>query len=261
MRRWSIRILIALLVLLVVVIGVTQAVLWTDVPQRIVLAQVQKQLGLRMDAESVTTGWFGRTDLNNVTMSLPLAEESFLTMPTLRVQHTWLPWLLLTRKVEIKSLELNDAALVVRQDEAGRWNLQDVLELLARTAGKQQATAAPGTTTRPQRPKLPKVIVENGTVTITDRQGRSTKLAPLEFTGLPDGPLVWRYDAAVASIGKIVGQLAPGTTWQHQVDFTITDAGPTLRPWLKDHIPTLSAAGEWDGEVQEGQVLGRLNLK
>ena len=73
MRRWSLRILIALLVLLIIAICVTQAVLWTDVPQRIVLAQVQKQLGLRMDAKSVTTGWFGRTDLKEVTMSLPLA--------------------------------------------------------------------------------------------------------------------------------------------------------------------------------------------
>src|SRR5688500_8279726 len=189
MRRWSLRILIALLVLLIVAICVTQAVLWTDVPQRIVLAQVQKQLGLRMDAESVTTGWFGRTDLKDVTVSLPLAEASFLTMPTLEVGHTWLPWLILTRKVEIKSLELNDAALVVQQDEAGRWNLQDVLELLARTAGKQQVAGAEGTTRRPQRPKLPKVVVHNGTVTVTDRRGRNTKLAPLEFTGLPDGPL------------------------------------------------------------------------
>src|SRR5687768_11367704 len=189
MRRWSIRILIALLVLLIVVIGVTQAVLWTDVPQRIVLAQVQKQLGLRMEAKSVTTGWFGRTDLKDVTLSLPLAEESFLTMPSLEVGHTWLPWLILTRKVEIESLELNDAALVVQQDEAGRWNLQDVLELLARTGGKQQATGALGTTTRPQQPKLPEVRLHKGTVTITDRRGRTTKLAPLEFSGLPDGPL------------------------------------------------------------------------
>src|SRR5687768_17830414 len=200
MRRWSIRILIALLVLLIVVIGVTQAVLWTDVPQRIVLAQVQKQLGLRMEAKSVTTGWFGRTDLKDVTLSLPLAEESFLTMPSLEVGHTWLPWLILTRKVEIKSLELNDAALVVRQDEAGRWNLQDVLELLARTGGKQQAEAT-ATPQRPSRPKLPKVVLKNGTATVTDRRGRSAKLSPLEFSGLPDGPLVWRYDAAVGSIG------------------------------------------------------------
>ena len=75
MRRWSLRILIALAILLIVVVAVTQAVLsLTDIPDRIVLKQVQQQLGLRMTAASVDTGWFGSTVLKDVTLSLPLAE-------------------------------------------------------------------------------------------------------------------------------------------------------------------------------------------
>lgn len=261
MRRWSIRILIALLVLLVLVIGVTQVVLWTDIPQRIVLAQVQRQLGLRMTAASVQTGWLGETDLRDVTLSLPLADESFLRMPTLDVGHTWLPWILLTRKVDIKSLELNDATLFVRQDPAGRWNVQEVLELLARTAGKQQAAAAAPATGRPKQPKLPKIALDDGTIIVTDRHGRKAEVSPVSFTGQPDGPLVWRYELDAGAIGKMVGQLAPGTTWQHQVDFAIANAGPTLQPWLGQRVPTLAAAGEWNGQVQQGQLIGRLNLE
>src|SRR5688500_12108250 len=259
MRRWSLRILLAIVILLVLVIAVTQAVLsLTDIPDRIVLTQVQQQLGLRMTAASVDTGWFGSTVLRDVTLSLPLAEESLLATPELRVKHTWLPILIATRKVTLDRLTLDDAQLVVRQDVAGRWNLQDLVELLARTGGKQQAAT---TSTRRSGPKLPGLILHNATVTVTDKAGREAKLAPLEFSGLPDGLLVWRYDATVGSTLKAVGQLSPGFEWKHQVDVTVNDAGKLLRPWVGELAEPLNVAGRWEGELEAGSAIGRLTLE
>ena len=259
MRRWSLRILIALAILLIVVVAVTQAVLTlTDIPDRIVLTQVQQQLGLRMTAASVDTGWFGSTVLKDVTLSLPLAEESLLATPELRVKHTWLPILIATRKLTLERLTLDDAQLVVRQDVSGRWNLQDLVELLARTGGKQQAAT---TSTRRSGPKLPGLILHNATVTITDKAGREAKLAPLEFSGLPEGLLVWRYEATVGSTLKAIGQLSPGFEWKHQVELTLNDAGELLQPWVGELAEPLNLAGRWEGELASGSVVGRLTLE
>jgi hypothetical protein len=258
MRRWSLRILLAVVIALILAIAITQAVLsLTTIPDRIVLIEVQQQLGLRMTAKSVDTGWFGDTVIKDVTLSLPLADGSLLATPELRVRHTWLPVLLFTRKLTIDLLTLDDAQIVVTQDAAGRWNLQDLVELLARTGGKQQAAA---TSTRRSGPKLPGVIVHNGTLTVTDRAGKTAKLAPLEFSGLPDGLLVWRYDAKVASLLTAVGKLSPGFEWAHEVDVEITDAGALVKPWVGDRAGSLNVAGRWEGELKDRQIVGRLVL-
>src|SRR5690349_6331710 len=104
MRKWSLRILLALLIVIVLAIAVTQIVLWTDYPRTLVLKLVQQQLGLRVEAKSLSTGWFGSTTLGDVKVSLPLAEESFLTMPTMQVEHTALIPLMLTQKFDLDGI-------------------------------------------------------------------------------------------------------------------------------------------------------------
>src|SRR5688500_956864 len=101
MKRWTRRILLALLIVIVVAIVVTQIVLWTDYPRALVMRLVQQQLGLRVEAKSLSTGWFGATTLSDVKVSLPLADESFLAMPTMEVDHTALIPLLITRKFQL----------------------------------------------------------------------------------------------------------------------------------------------------------------
>ena len=77
-RRWARRILVALLILIALVAVVTQVVLWTDFPRKLVLGLVEKELGLRVEAASLSTGWLGHTTLRDVRLSLPLkADEAF----------------------------------------------------------------------------------------------------------------------------------------------------------------------------------------
>ncbi len=261
MRRWSLRILIAVVILLILVIAITQAVLsLTNIPDRIVLSQVQQQLGLRMTASSVDTGWFGNTTIRDVTLTLPLAEEALLTTPELRVRHTWLPMLILTRQLTLDRLTLDDAQLVVRQNAAGRWNIQELVELLARTGGKSQAAA---TSAQRSGPELPGLVLHNASLTLTDKSGKSANLSPLEFSGLPDAEapsLAWRYNAQVGSTLKAVGQLSPGFDWKHQVNVRVNEAGGLIEPWVGELTDPLNMAGRWEGQLQAGEVVGRLNL-
>src|SRR4051794_37206148 len=137
MRRWLRRITLGLVALLVAIVVIVQIALWTNLPRRIVLGQLQRQLGLRVSAESLSTNWLGHTSLSNVTLSLPIAQESFLTVPQMRVTHTSIPMLLLKRSVVVDSIALDQPRLNIIRDESGRWNFNEVAELLARTGGKE----------------------------------------------------------------------------------------------------------------------------
>src|SRR5439155_20831896 len=144
------------------------------------------------EARALSTGWFGSTTLRDVKLSLPLADESFLDMPAMTVRHTWLLPLLVTQHFELTAIDLEKPNLVVRRDAGGRWNLQDVAELVAKaTAG----TPEPGTKTRP--PKLPRLKLVDGTILIIEFDGRRATIAPVNVTGYPDGLLVYRYDGSI----------------------------------------------------------------
>src|SRR3982751_1796892 len=89
-RRWPGRIFLAVVLLLILALIVTQIILWTNVPRDLVLRQLERQLGLRISAASLSTSWLGNTDLRDVPISLPLANESFVTVPAMRVEHNTL---------------------------------------------------------------------------------------------------------------------------------------------------------------------------
>src|SRR5579863_2662768 len=74
LRRWLWRIAVFLIGTALLVGIVIQLVLWTGLPKSIVVSQVEKGLGLRMGAASVSSGWLGHTTLHGVKLALPLSE-------------------------------------------------------------------------------------------------------------------------------------------------------------------------------------------
>jgi hypothetical protein len=257
MRRWLRRILYTLLIVIVLVLITVQVVLWTDWPRRLVLGLVQQNLGLRVEARALSTGWFGNTTLRDVRLSLPLADESFLDMPTMNVEHTALLPLAITRQFELRGIELNKPNLVVRRNNAGRWNIQDVAELIAKaTAG----TPEPGTKKKP--PKLPTLRLNDGTIAIIDdRNGGKALIAPLTATGDPDGPLVYRYHASVPDKLVLSGQVAPGENFKHEASFGVRPPVEWIKPWVANPPQPLRLDGNWTGVVVNNKaVAGRLEL-
>src|ERR1700684_4567550 len=89
-RLWR-KILIAIAALLVLIFIPAEIILATDLPRNLVISIVEKQFGLRLTAKSLSTGIFGHTTLEDVTATLPLADKAFLEIPTLKLDHTWLP--------------------------------------------------------------------------------------------------------------------------------------------------------------------------
>ncbi len=261
-RKWTFRALLAVVVGVVLGAIIVQIVLWSSFPQKLVLSQIERQLGLRASAASLSTGWLGNTGIRDVKLGLPLADKSFLDVTEMRVKHTWLPSLLMGRSLSIQAIVLEKPTLYVRQDAAGTWNLKEVAELLARTGGKRQGQESAKTST----PELPKLQIHEATIVVIDYSGRAATILPINLDGYPDGPLIWRYDVkspnpAGGDRVSLVGQVAPGATWKHQVNATVRDVGQWLQPWMGDLAQTLYVGGHWEGEVQDGRVAGRLVIE
>lgn len=118
--------------MLVLVVVAIQAVLWSDIPRNLVLAALQKTLGVKVEAKSVQTGWWGDTRVDDVTMTIPLEDQPFIKTGVIHVRHSSLLSLVLFG-LELKSLDIESPEVHLRQSPAGRWN---VLELVQEWAGR-----------------------------------------------------------------------------------------------------------------------------
>src|SRR3954470_15289773 len=160
MRRWLLRILIGFAALIVLVVIVVQVVLWTNIPRNLVVKQIESEMGLRISTDSLRSGWLGRSTLDNVAPSLPLSDESFLKVKSLQVKHTTLLGLVLGRSISIDRIVIDHPEVFVRQDANGRWNLQEVAEILAKVGGGKTAQESQ----KEGIPKLPDVRLIDGVV-------------------------------------------------------------------------------------------------
>lgn len=254
------RIVLGVLLLLLIVVVVVQLVLWSNLPRRLVLNQLQNQLGLRVQASSLTTGWLGNTNLREVTLGLPMVEQSFLDMPKMKVKHTSIFGLLLRRPVSVDLIELQNPTLYVRRDEAGRWNVQQVAELVARAGGSKPANES----AQQSRPELPEVRVIDATVVIQDYGKTDQKIRPLQVHGRPDPKtpgILWRYDVNAPDHLSLVGQVTPGAPWTHQVNVIVGNIHDWVAPWFPGFPADAKLAAKWSGQTDGSIVSGRLDLK
>src|SRR5205814_9738892 len=109
LRRQRIRdFLLRFLMIAIVVVALlgvaVQIILTTDLPRNLVVSGLERQLGLRVTASSMQTGWIGRSNLDDVTLALPLVEESFLQVPHLKIKHSTLFSLLLRQPIHIDEM-------------------------------------------------------------------------------------------------------------------------------------------------------------
>jgi hypothetical protein len=258
MRRWLRRILVGLIGLIVLIIVAVQIVLWTPLPRRIAMEQIQKQLGLRIHADSLGISWWGKTRLENVSLGLPLSDRDFLKVKSLTIQHNTLIGLALGRAFAIDEIDIDHPRIDLTQDANGQWNLQQVALLLARAGGSNTAQQS---STDTSVPRLPNLRLTNGTVQVSDNQNHSLILRPVNLTGDEQGMLVWKYQAKIADSIVANGELAPGGNWQHRVSLQAKNLDPLLKGW---GVPTTYGStlkASWTGQATQERVSGTLFIE
>ncbi len=263
MRRWTRRILFTLVAFVVVLIVAVQIVLSTNLPRNVLISTLERQLGLRVTASSLSVGWFGHTTVKDVTLALPLSDQSFLKAEELSVRNTTIPCLLLGGKMQVNALVFKRPSLLIRQDPTGRWNVQEVIALLGRAGGGQAAEKQPDTRTGALQ--LPSLAVEDATIILQDRTQKKNTITPVNISGTPDGLLVWRLTASIGPTADpalaIDGNFAPGGSWEHHLNFHIQHPDDLLRSWFPNGLGTLQIKGAWAGRLANGGTNGQLRIE
>lgn len=259
------RIGIFLVGTLLLIALIVQIVLWTSLPKALVVSEVEKGLGLRMAVNGLSTGWLGHTSVGGAKLALPLSERAFLEVPEMKVDHTNLLGLALGWPIEIKRIELSRPVLYVRQNVAGRWDLQEVAELLARAGGKKTGDQTAQTSTTPA---LPTILIQGMTIVVIDNHDRQVKIEPINVDGKPDSGVSWKYDIEIPSQQpnvpphlSLLGRVAPGGFWAHEATIWVHDLAPWIRPWVPSFNQAIAFHGNWSGQLNEKGVGGYLQIK
>jgi hypothetical protein len=276
MLRWTLRILLALLILTVVAAGIVQLVLRSAWLGERVLAQASARLGLEVSAKSFTTGWRGVTALTDLTVRMPplLPEaqgsldaagrgaagrpvevppgEVILAADRLRLRHTGVVPLLFGWPLRVRSVELDHPTVDLREDKTGRWNAQDAWARI-------EASIAPrGGDDRSML--LPRIVVHQAVVRITAADGKTQTVSTIEFAGRAQERLLWRFDLQAPPLVNLAGRLSPGGDWSHEVVFTARELGPLVGAVSERPLTPVEATGRWAGRVQAGALDGTLTL-
>jgi hypothetical protein len=265
-RRWFLRLFVLLVVFLLVVGGVLVAVQWalqnTDYARNIALPIVERQLGLRLHAKGLTVSLFGHTELTDVSVGLPLDKADFLQVPRIRVKHANLLQIIIDRAVTLDDVEIDRPTVDVVQDENGEWNLLQVVSILGRLGGSNNAQP---TATSGGVPKLPAVQLVDGTIKLADNKGHRALVFPLNVTGQPQDLLVWKYDLSAGPAGaeflKVAGVVAPGGSWTHEVTAAVGHLDPLAKAFGVPSTYGATVAATWDGQLSNGKVGGKLTLR
>ncbi len=203
-------------------------------------------------AKSVHTGWFGHTTLTDVTLGLPLVDKPFLEVPTVKVRNSTLFSILLGRKVRVYAFDLATPTLRVLQSRDGRWNVQDLIEIVS----KSPAGNSPDNSSA----SLPDLHVHGASVNVRDQNGRRTTIQPLDLDGYSDTALSWKFEARSESRLKIGGRLAPGGGWAHDATVQLNDIADWARPFLASIPDKTSLDARWRGQLRDQTFSGRLDL-
>jgi hypothetical protein len=251
-RRWR-RICLAILCALVLIIAAVQIVFSTDLPRNLLIAEVQKETGLRVTAGSVSTGFFSRTTLDDLALALPTSDKAFLTVPVLKLDHTWLLGLLIGDSLKVHVVSIDHLHLDIIENSEGKWNVQKAAEFLSRGNDKPSKPSA-------GNPDLPAVEITHAEIVITDNQRRSVTLENVNVKGMPSGADNWQCRVEVPDHLDLNAQVAPGGSWAHEVDFDIRNVRSLIDQW-NDPYPVPSVIqGKWSGRVESGRLVGQLTI-
>lgn len=250
--RRSMLLLLALIVLCVILAGVVQAVLWSDLPRSRLELELQRTTGLRVEVGSFRTTWRGVTEVSNVTVALPLEAEPFARVPTLRVEHTPLLGLILGT-IELHEARLERPNIRLRQDEQGRWNAVRAIDIVqARQAGSGGGAAS--------RAALPRVVVRDAAIDLLGSDGQAVQV-PVNVEGTPRGSLAWAFNVAVGEALALQGRLSPHGEWQHELEASLGADQVLLEALLPPQMLPVRAAVQWRGGIVRGEFGGQLRIE
>jgi uncharacterized protein involved in outer membrane biogenesis len=244
--------MVVLVVLAVAIAVAGTLILHSDWLGERVLAGVSERLGMDVHAESFSLGWGGDATLGQVSVRMPLSDEVVFSADKMELGLDAVPLLILGRSIHASSVKLDSPTVFLRQSENGRWNVQDVWTRVRMSVD-----------TSPQQGRgirLPKIVIHDATVRITESGGTTQLIGPIGFDGYRQGNILWVFDLRAPPIAHIGGQVVEGSDWAHEVRFTVKDIQPLARSMLGPALSPIHLTGQWKGKVLQKTLRGAVQL-
>jgi hypothetical protein len=216
-----------------------------------VLARASEEIGMDVTAKSLRAGWGGATVVRDLVVTMPLTHEVILSADTVRLSHTAVPWLVLGRSFDVRSVEIENPQVKVRRYETGRWNVRDVWDRLKAIIDSSQQTA---------QIALPRLAIHGAQVLIAESNEVTQTVGPIEFQAQPRGRLLWTFDLKLPSMAAVNGQLIEGGDWAHEIGFSIEGIGPLVHRLSGWNLSPIVISGQWEGDVSGDSLKGRIQL-
>lgn len=240
---------------LVVVAGagvlVIRGVLAGDMPRRLIVDQLSRVTGLRVEIAEARVSWGGRTVLKDVVIRLPLDSEPLFAAPVVRVSHAPLYRLVITGKPAITDITIPNASVAVREDSLGRWT---VLRAVSTVQASMRSTPGKG---GGGVPEIPSLTISAGTVTLS-RPTRSSVVLPLTLDGKPVNPVSYTMDATLGS-SRVTADIAIPSL-EHTVNVDMSGLGPVLEFCGVDWTSPVELSATWHGGVDGSTGAGVLSI-
>lgn len=252
MLRWTIRTVLAFVVLVAALAVIAHFVLQSVWLHELILARVSDETGLIVTAESLEVGWGGKTTITEVTVRMPLEDEVILTADRIALTHEVLPLLILRRSPSVLSVEVDSPKADLRRYAGGRWNVQDVWTRLKASFDEADK--------RDSKVNLPRLVIRNALTRITEPNGTSHTVGPLYFEARQEGQLVWQFKLELPQAIGVDGRVAQGSDWTHEIGFAVDRIEPLVREVLGRDLSPIQIAGRWEGRVLKDQLSGVLRL-
>lgn len=227
-------------------------ILRSDLPRQWVIDIAEAETGLRVEIDSLRAHWDGSTDIRGLRVGLPLAGDDLLSVVSVRVQHAR-PWLLPFMDIGLEHVVVTEPTVAVRQDAAGRWNVDELVTLLSSTS----ATAGSGPLVA-----LPQVEIVDAKIDIVDAHQRAVALRDVSLRGQPATGAGWtfRLDLDASGTRTISGQLVTAGSYTHDLTFTLNEPLSLVEPLLDVTMPASSLRGRWTGSLADEKLSGTLTL-
>jgi hypothetical protein len=252
MRRRIFRILLTLFGLLIVAAVAIQVILCTDLPQRLIIETLNKELGINVTAGSLRTSMWGKTTIRDFTISLPMEDSPFLSIPEMNLSHTALPFILFSGSFTLHSARIVNPIANIRENEAGFWNIQEFVYRLQQVATGRE---------KQKKRRLPQLEIVNGVSVVTDSSGHVENVGSIFFQGEPQDQPIWNFEMNIASQIMVSGRVAEGSDWSHEVILDINDLPNFVKNLIPGSSEPLSVNTRWKGRIRENKLIGKLQLE
>jgi hypothetical protein len=260
MRRWTIRIIGGIVLILFLLSLAIQIVLWTDLPRQWAVRLIGEYSGLVVAVDSLSVSWWGHTTVRGISARLPLQEEEFFSVDSVELSHRSIPGLILRRSFGLESVRVVQPQLYVHKGADGRWDVQDALSDALLNVGGGRLSLA-GT-------QVPQVHVEGLSFHMADANSAGGLIGPFSFEGSQQTPRSWGFALTSGPAStrssqpavEIRGTLIEDRDCTHTADFRVEPNDTWATAISGRDVGAIHAIGRWDGRRGKSGVSGAVHL-